>query len=292
MSHSRRSNFGRFQSNTASESFQRQLTAPVHKWKKQWVSPKGLAPESSYKICKWVKSHEKAKPAGAISEVGDEETPAPDGDVDVDEEDEGEDGDENMDEDEGEGEEGGEGEAEGEGEEDETKPPTETPAPEGRTEPPTPLETPDTEVAPPSLEPIVSAIAETTVEQTPAPAPATTTDEPTHEAPIPPHTEIPSNAIEITNTTPFHTEAGKADVGSTEPGIEITTRHEEDVVPEAVAEPVKQDEKMDVEEEAQPPATETPIEKDEGLVMGEMEPPVPALAVEGGDVPPSEVEKE
>ncbi|KAK8865905.1 hypothetical protein IAR55_001053 [Kwoniella newhampshirensis] len=290
MSHSRRSNFGRFTSTTASESFQRQLTAPVHKWKKQWVSPKGLAPESSYKICKWVKSQEKAKLVGATSEVGDEETPAPDGDVDVDEEDEGEDGDEIMEDDEGEGEEGadveGEGEAEGEGEEDETKPPTETLAPEGPTEPPTPLETPDHELATPMLAPS-SAVAEGGIEAEPvsaiASAPATAADELTHEATIPPHTDIPSNAMEVTNTSPFHTELGKANLGASEPGVEITTRHAEDAVPETTDE-TKEDERMDVEGE------DTPLEKDEGLVMGEMEPPAPELAVEGGDVPPSEVE--
>ncbi|ORX37978.1 hypothetical protein BD324DRAFT_411914 [Kockovaella imperatae] len=49
MSHFRR-NQGRFSANTASEAYQRQLATPVHKWKKAWVSPTGLQPESSYKV--------------------------------------------------------------------------------------------------------------------------------------------------------------------------------------------------------------------------------------------------
>lgn len=85
---------------------------------------------------------------------------------------------------------------------------------------------------------------------------------------------LPSNAIELSNTAPIHTEAGLGDLGVSDPVMEIR-------VPEA-----QRDEPMDVEEVGQ--AGVVPEEKDEGLVMGEMEPP--EMAVIGGDTGPAEVE--
>ncbi|GFZ43133.1 hypothetical protein JCM24511_00852 [Saitozyma sp. JCM 24511] len=153
MAHVRRIG-GRFTTNTASEAYQRQLTAPVHKWKKAWVAPSGLQPESSYKICKWVRIDE------AEDDLADE------GDEDVEEGDEAEEGDE------------GEGEGEGEGDVDEggeegddaavttaKATPALTPAPGATvTEPATPMET-DSEMPPPAT----IVIAEPTPEVTPAP---------------------------------------------------------------------------------------------------------------------------
>ncbi|WVF70888.1 hypothetical protein IAT40_005683 [Kwoniella sp. CBS 6097] len=309
MSHFRRSNFGRFQSNTATESYQRQLTTPVNKWKRQWVSPTGLAPESSYKICKWVKIKEKAKLAGAVSEAGDGDdvTPAPDGDEadegdgeDMDEDEQGDEGDENEgDEDEEDGE-------EGKATEDQTPAPATTAAaaaasPVTAPNPPS-TDSPATEgiAAHPSVESTVQssqptapkrdstapAVQSTEVEKVEDPAKEEGKEE-SHEAPVPPHHEIPSNAIEITNVGPQSTESGLATVGTTEEGVEIEMRPaEEDVHPQ----PAQEDEQMDVDEA---PATEKVVEEDEGLVMGEMELPADKaeLKVDGSDHPPAEVEK-
>ncbi|WVR05852.1 hypothetical protein IAU60_002878 [Kwoniella sp. DSM 27419] len=328
MSH-RRSNFGRFQSGAANESFQRQLTAPVNRWKRQWVAPTGLAPESSYKICKWVKINEKAKLAGAISEIGDDATPAPDGDNDEgdegddndnDNEDEGmeedqEEGDGDEGEGEGEGEEEGEGEGEGEGEAEgeaeaegegnaektagETKTDASAVPAEGAVAAAAAVDTADPleTTAEPTVGASVKASAETDGTQ----------DEASHEAVIPPHQAIPSNAMDITNVAPQATETGLGEVTNAEGGIEIHTRPAEEAVQAVTEEAPVADEAMDVdaaavakEEPVQSEATaapaqaeETPLEKDEGLVMGEMEPPaeVAELAVEGGDQPPAEVEQ-
>ncbi|WVQ97238.1 hypothetical protein IAU59_004348 [Kwoniella sp. CBS 9459] len=331
MSHFRRSNFGRFQSNTATESYQRQLTAPVNKWKRQWVSPTGLAPESSYKICKWVKIKQKAKLAGAVSEAGDGDdvTPAPDGDdadegdgEDMDEDDQGDEGDDNEgDEDEEDGE-------EGKATEDQTPAPsaaaaaasadsganpvsTDTPALETK-------EASSPKAAPPSANPLGQTDEPTLPEGSSAAPPVPSTEEGTveettkdegkeesHEAPVPPHHEIPSNAIEVSNVGPQSTESGLATVGTTEEGVEIEMRPAEEAVH---AQPVQEDEQMDIDaapavepelavaaEGAELPAARaaTPVEKDEGLVMGEMELPTDKaeLKVDGGDHPPAEVEQ-
>ena len=105
----------------------------------------------------------------------------------------------------------------------------------------------------------------------------------THE-----HTSIPSNAIELTNTAPGHTEVGDADLG--EAGIEITRPEEPSAQPDAesaaneeetikpVNEPPQvgslgqQEDKMDIDE-PEVEKGEAP-EEDVGLVMGEMAPPV------------------
>ncbi|KAK4687411.1 hypothetical protein P7C73_g2704, partial [Tremellales sp. Uapishka_1] len=93
------------------------------------------------------------------------------------------------------------------------------------------------------------------------------------ETPTPletPDTDLPSNAIQMTNTAPQHTEVGAGDLGAA--GIEIT-------LPGDIGTSVEQD-KMEVDVEV----------RDEGLVMGDMEAPIPELAIVGGDEPPKEVE--
>lgn len=84
--------------------------------------------------------------------------------------------------------------------------------------------------------------------------------------------ELPSNAIELSNTAPTHAEAGQGDLGSSGPGMEVR-------LPE-----LGEEISMDVE------ATAVPEEKDEGLVMGEMEPPEVEMGVVGGDEGPPELE--
>ncbi|WRT64108.1 uncharacterized protein IL334_001037 [Kwoniella shivajii] len=292
----RRSNFGRFTSSTANESYQRQLTAPVNKWRKQWVSPTGLAPESSYKICKWVKQKEKAKLAGAAE--GDDNTPAPEGEENEgDENDEGED--QEMDED-NQGDEEGEAEGEeGEGEGDGEAVPTatgvaaQTPVPgmiSTETDIPTATSTSVPQPSEPIVgesgpEPVTAKVTETspTAEQISSEPRATeeierapgSQPQESHEAPIPPHNPIPSNAIEITSVAPTSTETGLGTIGMSDTSVQLETRHAEDTA----------DEKMDVEEPVQME------EKDKGLVHGEMEAPTEALEMTEVDET-KEVEKE
>ncbi|WVQ85684.1 hypothetical protein IAT38_007850 [Cryptococcus sp. DSM 104549] len=320
--------FGRFQSSTATESHQRQLAAPVHRWKREWVAPTGMAPESSYKVFKWVRTDVKAQFTGGASEAGDYLTPAPEGNGEEEDEEEG--GDEDEDEGEGEGEDEGEGEgaAEGEGkvegaDEEVAKPEGDVktaeesvPASTAVVEEPAATATlADAPVAPSpappasstedivvdAVDPVEPAPAATLTPAAPSPAAAltpaavtpavpspapaitpaaaavATPDEPSHDAPIPTHSEIPSNAVEVTNVGPEATEMGAGEAAHSG-GVELEGRKEEDgdVVMES-----KDDVEMSMEE---------PVEKDEGLVMGEMEPPVPELAVEGADEP-AETEK-
>ncbi|ADV21114.1 hypothetical protein I305_00897 [Cryptococcus gattii E566] len=110
--------------------------------------------------------------------------------------------------------------------------------------------------------------------------PSAITDEATHDAPIPPHHQIPANAVEVANIPPNESEVGKGSLGEEEKtGLEVRQAEDGDA---AMGPPVAE-EKMDVD---------SPVAKeDEGLVHGEMEPPVPELAVEGVDEP-VEVEQE
>ncbi|WWC99655.1 hypothetical protein V866_006559 [Kwoniella sp. B9012] len=302
MSHFRR-NFGRFTSSSASEHYQRQLTAPVNKWKKQWVTPVGLAPESSYKICKWVKQKEKAKLTGAI-EV-DDNTPVPEegeGDEDEDggEDQEMEEDDQDQDQDQNE-DEGDEGEGEGEGENDDeedgkaTTTSAQTPAPAvtvntadttTQSQPqPEPISTTAKEGEESSTKPPDAALNEqekevvptsTTIEKEKESTPASEKEkEENHESIIPAHQTIPSNAIEIHPVGPSATESGLGE-SSTEPLVEMETRPAEDTT-----------ENMDIEEEPK----EKVEEEDKGLVHGEMDAPTKALEVENTEVP-KEVEKE
>ncbi|KAK6905677.1 hypothetical protein I204_05625 [Kwoniella mangroviensis CBS 8886] len=301
MSHFRR-NFGRFTSSSASEHYQRQLTAPVNKWKKQWVTPIGLAPESSYKICKWVKQKEKAKLTGAI-EV-DDNTPVPEEGEGDEDEDGGEDQDQDMEEDDQDQNEddGDEGEGEGENEDEEdvkaTTTAAQTPAPtvtvdtadsttQTQTQP-EPISTTAKEGEEFSTKPTDAAVDAQEEEVIPppttgekekesTPAPEKKEEEENHESTIPTHQTIPSNATEIHPVGPSATESGLGE-SSTEPLMEMETRPAEDIT-----------EKMDIEEE--PKEKEKVEEEDKGLVHGEMDAPTRALEVENTEVP-KEVEKE
>ncbi|TXT05018.1 hypothetical protein VHUM_03838 [Vanrija humicola] len=68
MSHGVRRIQGRFTTNTASEAYQRQLLAPVKRWRKGWVAPAGLPEGSTFKVCKWIKLDEVgAKPPSPLT---------------------------------------------------------------------------------------------------------------------------------------------------------------------------------------------------------------------------------
>ncbi|WVN90349.1 uncharacterized protein L203_105585 [Cryptococcus depauperatus CBS 7841] len=248
--------FGRFASSTTTESHQRQLAAPVNKWKREWVTPEGLPAESSYKIFKWIQTDVKAQFTGA--EMQDYTTPAPDGNGD----DEDEDREVNED-DEGGDDAGDEGAAETEGAEGEAE--------GGAVEPPS------------QLKPQVLAKTEEgtrlsvkqdgfkpEADNQPQTAPATVADS-TIEAPILPSHMVPSNSVEIHNIAVGSAELGEDDL-ALQHGVKVEMGNPEDEALKVTG----YDTHMEVEE---------PIEKDEGLVMGEMEPPVPAMGIEGQDKP-------
>lgn len=153
----------------------------------------------------------------------------------------------------------------------------------------TPLETPESEV-PPSFNP--AAPAEPSSLSHP-PINAETPSAPLSSAVTPASVEasgdsIPSNAIEVTNVASGHTEEGTGDLGK-EAGIEIHVHEPETalaVTDEDVA--MGKGEEPDVKKGEE----DVPVKEDEGLVHGEMEPPIPALEVTEGDHPPAEIEKE
>ena len=91
---------------------------------------------------------------------------------------------------------------------------------------------------------------------------------------------LPGNAIEVRNVAPGHTEEGQGDLGGTETAVEVHAP--EPIAPAAAAE--------DVEMADGEKSEAVPVSEDAGLVHGEMEPPVPELAVTEGDHPPAEVE--
>ncbi|ODO07233.1 hypothetical protein L198_00812 [Cryptococcus wingfieldii CBS 7118] len=294
----------------------------VNKWKREWVAPEGLPAESSYKVFKWVKSDVKAQFGNdAVYEVRDD-TPGQDDD----EGDEGEGQENEDDEDDEDGDNGQNGEesrdpakgevqaaqggAETTGVQDDT-----SAQPEGEGDAPEAPKETESEALPETLSTAAEAVAEPQAALAPAPAPEPApvpaadpqsitepTAEPTHEAPIPPHHEIPSNAVEITNSIPGDSaQLGQGDLGL-QGGVVAERSHEEDgdVEMEGVKEAAVEEEAVQEsgdQMEVDQPATlveekgETPVEKDEGLVMGEIEPPVPEIAVEGEDKP-TEVEKE
>ncbi|WVQ70963.1 hypothetical protein IAR50_000488 [Cryptococcus sp. DSM 104548] len=292
---------GRFATANGGENQQRQLSLPVNKWKREWVAPEGLPAESSYKVFKWVKTDVKAQFGNETAYEVRDDTP-------VQEDDEGDEGEgqENDDDEDG----GHDDDEDGEhGNVEESQGQTEGQAFQGEAaaaaQPGDEGEAlKDTE---PTALPGTLSTAETTDPQTAlAPSPASapqssSTAEPTHEAPIPPHHEIPSNAVEITNSIPGDSaELGQGDLGL-QGGVVAERRHEEDGdvemegVKEVGTEAEKEKESGDSMEVDEPSTLaekeETPLEKDEGLVMGEMEPPVPEITVEGEDKP-TEVEKE
>ena len=145
----------------------------------------------------------------------------------------------------------------------------------------TPLETPDSEAPVPAFPhaPTASSgLANPPITATTESAAASNAPTPNQEN----HHSLPSNAIELTNTAPGHTEEGQGDLGGTDVGFEVH-------VPEAGAPTSgspKGGEDMDMDGSKEPP-----VESDAGLVHGEMDPPVAELAVEGGDHPPPEVEE-
>ena len=87
--------------------------------------------------------------------------------------------------------------------------------------------------------------------------------------------QLPSNAVELQNTAPVHTEAGQGDLGVSDAGMEMH-------VPEPGGDTMMRD-----DEETVGGLENT----DEGLVMGEMEPPIPEMGVIGGDKGPHELEQ-
>ncbi|WWC86209.1 uncharacterized protein L201_001082 [Kwoniella dendrophila CBS 6074] len=330
MSHFRRSNFGRFTSSNANEHYQRQLTAPVNKWKRQWISPTGLAPESSYKICKWVKQKEKAKLVGAI-EI-DDNTPIPEG-----EENEGEENDEDQemeedDQEQGDEEDGEEGDGEGEGEGEEPEKTTttaaQTPAPESQTQPttePTEIDIPaavstedntapsstniPTEAVPNTTEPAATTESAQNTETTVAKAVESTTI-PTEElkevandsqvTPAETKTEPPVEenheaTIPPHNSIPSNAiEMTAVAPTSTESGLGTIATNEPTI--ELETRPSEDAPLLATGDEEKMEIEEETVTKqveedDKGLVHGEMDAPTKALEIEEADVP-KEVEKE
>ena len=213
----------------------------------------------------------------------------------------GPDGDEELDEGEGDG-------AEDVADEEDDGPGTETPAATGSVTPAveTPrAETPDGEAIPPPLSAFSNATALPSALSAP-PLTAASTTPSAAESPAP----LPTNAIEMSNTAPIHTEEGLGDLGHGEAGVEIRAPEKkggEDVEmgPADGEEPPKETPLESESKEGDPldgapapvvapvvaPAEDAPPTADEGLVMGEMQPPEPGLVVEGGDHPPPEIEK-
>ena len=233
-----------------------QLISRAHKWRKAWVAPTGSQPEASYKICRYVKVGKDDKVHS--TRLLHREKSANDQDV----EDETN-GDEEDDE-EGEGEGEGEEEEEEDGDEEEgdekvvATPAVDTPAGTeqalGESTAPTPIAAPSSDPAP---------------ESTPPTLPTTSTETPSTE-----HT-IPSNAIELTNTTPNHVADGSTTTVAG--GIELTQSHDQasaSVEPAvtAIGSLGQNEEKMEIDS----PVVEKgeAVEEDAGLVMGEMTPPV------------------
>ena len=270
----------------------------AHKWRKAWVAPHGTQPESTYKVCRWVKIAKDDKvrlspflqsrePDMKLMEKDVEDEAAEDGD-------EEEEGDEEEGEDEGEGEGEGEGE-DAEGEEGKTPAVeadvamgTDTPA---NPEPsssigPTPtalaseLTPPSSDAPAPVPVPAAIPVGETStapVEETSsATSLAPALSEPTTIEAA--HTAIPSNAIEMTNTAPNHVDDGNPISSTQEVGIEITKppspipQQEVEAAPTVIGSLGQNEDKMEVDE----PDVEKgeAVEEDVGLVMGEMTPPV------------------
>ena len=224
----------------------------AHKWRKAWVPPTGAQPESSYKICRYVKVAKEVK-------EGEDETNGDDED-----------------------EEEGEGEGEGEGEEEEEEEGEDEEEGDGKVTAAatpavgTPAGAGDEVALGESVAPTSTPAVPTSSD--PAPAPETTPPVtiPTSDPPATvEHTAIPSNAIELTNTTPDHVADGSS--ATVQGGIEITQPHPEPTsapvqAPTIVGSLGQNEEKMEIDE----PVIEKGeiVEEDAGLVMGEMTPPV------------------
>lgn len=310
----------------------------VHKWRKVWTAPSGLQPESSYKVCKWVRVDDKVSPTETSSSHQCLVRLANTGMQDVDDETngiDGEDDDEHEDHDEEDGNEDGADEADGEAKPTTTSTPgpvdtvPATPAAAAVAAQPAadaPAVVEETSLAPAesaksaSVEPVASievsepvadtqppGVADAAIEveaQAEPTSPILATEE---AAPAPPvavheHTAIPSNAIEVSNTAPGHTEVGTGDLGA-EAGIEVTRPTESgasevpqtnvEAAPVEVGSLGQNEDKMDVDEPAVEQG-EAPVE-DAGLVMGELQPPAgqEALGITGEeDAQPKEAEAE
>jgi hypothetical protein len=163
-------------------------------------------------------------------------------------------------------------------------------------EPGTSTITPPTTDVTPAVAPAPAQVPEASTstdetETTPPTLPTTTVSEETH-----PHTAIPSNAIELSNTAPNHTEDGGLNHPTEEAGIEITQPEKSPAplldsgaasttvsVPAGQVGSLGQDEdKMDIDE----PNVEKgeTVEEDAGLVMGEMAPPVGEKGLENTEM--------
>ncbi|KAL7419408.1 hypothetical protein Q5752_006246 [Cryptotrichosporon argae] len=278
MSYHARRVHGRFTTNTASEAYQRQLFAPVKKWRRGWVTPKGLPEGRTYKICRWVRADD-------LNEDG---TP-------LDEDDEGDDDDEgDEDEGEGEGEDGDEGD-EGNGDDaedgDDDVPPTATGATATATA--SAMEAPTPAAATPAP-PVVARDAPKSAD-TPADAGAAL-----------PAGAPKTQGVEVRAAPPVEEGLGDLGAGGVEvapvaapaPAAAIETEPSTGTAASEAAAPEGQgaeaassgpastaaEYKMDVD------ALQA-VEHDPGLVMGEMAPPVEAMAVDGEDQaqPPREI---
>jgi len=250
---------------------------------------------------------------------GDDEANAMDGEDDEDGDADGDDGDDNENEEDEDEEVEGEGEGEAEGSSDkpadtnpvstpavaESEVPTQPPSDDHITPPTTviPAQEPATSTTTPPTTDVTPAVAsapalvpETTTstdeaETSPTTLSTTTALEETH-----PHTAIPSNAIELSNTAPNHTEDGGLNHPTDQAGIEITQPEkspapllESGAASTTVSVPAGQvgslgqnEDKMDIDE----PNVEKgeTVEEDAGLVMGEMTPPVGEKGLENTEM--------
>lgn len=116
------------------------------------------------------------------------------------------------------------------------------------------------------------------------------------------HHDLPSNAIELTNTAPGHTELGHGDLGTeasieiSKPTLEASASMSPSVAKEASPEKAlasAEEGNVDGDGDVVMDENKEGEKTDEGLVMGEMEPPTgqEVIQVIGGDGEPPEVEK-
>jgi len=245
-----------------------------------------IGPLLTFQVFKWVRTNERVK-FGTAAANDDDVTPGPD--------------DENMDEDDDEvgDEEGDEGEGE-DGEDNADEDGEDGDLNNGEEEAPATSKPPAAPAAPAA--PVIPAPAATPTSLADSAIPSAETTlgaKPETAGPIEPAHELPSNAIELSNSAPGHTEDGSGDLG--EGGTMEVTRPEAAEKEEMeVDEPVEQVEAGPYETSAQAEAalqeTESGAgepevdERDPGLVMGEMEAPEKELEVVGEEKQPPEVE--
>ena len=147
-------------------------------------------------------------------------------------------------------------------------------------------ETTDGVAAPPTIQVTADNADTADTPTTPNPtvaesATASTAENQTHGVPL----EIPSNAIEMTNTAPVHTEQGTGDLGVGGAGAVEFVQGESHVESAPSAEKGEGGDgpdggdgmDVDVDEETAVPDAGVAPETDAGLVMGEMHPEVKEL---------------